>query len=208
MATFTDDEIIGVPLATAARVAHVSEDRLRSWERLELVRPAYRHQVHARKVIRIYNLPDLTAMLLIRKLEERGFSLRKIAGFVKRLEQHYERPLAELTWATSGDELVITDDNDITFGDQLDDHTRIRETLPLAELRADVRRRLDMPRSEGEVGHIERRRGVQGNRPVFKGTRIPVATVRAYINDGATDREILEAFPTLAAGDIAAARAS
>jgi uncharacterized protein (DUF433 family) len=56
------------------------------------------------------------------------------------------------------------------------------------------------------MGKIERRRKVQGSKPVFEGTRVPVDTVVRYIKRGIPDREILEAFPSLTRADIRAAK--
>lgn len=76
--------------------------------------------------------------------------------------------------------------------------------LDLEEIRTEVRRRL--PRPEALAGRIVRKRGVQGSREVFEGTRVPVETVIRYLRAGRDDQAILESFPTLLPGDIDAAR--
>jgi uncharacterized protein (DUF433 family) len=45
-----------------------------------------------------------------------------------------------------------------------------------------------------------------GHKPVFAGTRIPVAAVVTYLKRGLPVEEILEAFPQLTKADIEAAR--
>ena len=41
-----------------------------------------------------------------------------------------------------------------------------------------------------------------GSKPVFAGTRVPFSAVASFIEAGASDREILEAFPTLDDDDV------
>lgn len=44
---------------------------------------------------------------------------------------------------------------------------------------------------------VERRKGVMGGDPVFRGTRVPVRMIAAMKADGATIREIAEGYPSL-----------
>lgn len=46
---------------------------------------------------------------------------------------------------------------------------------------------------------------VLGGKPVIRGTRVPVELVLAYLGDGQTVEEIVEAFPGLTAEDVRAA---
>jgi uncharacterized protein (DUF433 family) len=46
---------------------------------------------------------------------------------------------------------------------------------------------------------------IVGGQPVFKGTRVPLKTVVASIEEGATVKEILDDFPTLSEEDVLAA---
>lgn len=43
---------------------------------------------------------------------------------------------------------------------------------------------------------------IAGGEPIFRGTRVPVATLFDYIEDGIGLDEILEDFPTLDRGDV------
>lgn len=47
---------------------------------------------------------------------------------------------------------------------------------------------------------------VMGGEPVVRGTRIPAATIAAYLRAGRTDREIFEDYPSLPVGGIDAVR--
>jgi uncharacterized protein (DUF433 family) len=52
---------------------------------------------------------------------------------------------------------------------------------------------------------IERTPGVCGGDARIRGTRIPVWLLVAYRKDGASDKELLEMYPTLTLGDLSAA---
>lgn len=56
------------------------------------------------------------------------------------------------------------------------------------------------------AGRVERRRGAMGSKPVLAGTRVPVDTVRRYLEAGRTVDQVLESFPTLTAADVEAVR--
>jgi uncharacterized protein (DUF433 family) len=61
-------------------------------------------------------------------------------------------------------------------------------------------------RDVSQAGRIERRRGVLGSKPVFAGTRIPVASVVAFLGAGRSVDEVLAAYPQLSPEDVEAAR--
>jgi uncharacterized protein (DUF433 family) len=76
--------------------------------------------------------------------------------------------------------------------------------IPLQEIVARIRGAAK--RSPDAVGRVVRRRKVMGRQPVFEGTRIPVATVVAYLKRGYTTERIIEAFPVLTPADVDEAR--
>jgi uncharacterized protein (DUF433 family) len=57
-------------------------------------------------------------------------------------------------------------------------------------------------RPAGDAGRVEKRRGVHASAPVFAGTRIRVATVQRYVQQGYQTEAILEAFPDLSVADV------
>jgi uncharacterized protein (DUF433 family) len=61
-------------------------------------------------------------------------------------------------------------------------------------------------RPAGGAGRVEKRRGVHASAPVFAGTRIRVATVQRYVQQGYQTEAILEAFPDLSVADVEEAR--
>lgn len=80
----------------------------------------------------------------------------------------------------------------------------ISQVLDLEQIRATARRAAK--ERAGVPGEVEARRATLGSKPVFAGTRIPVAAVQAYLQRGVSDEEIFEAYPLLEPADIETAR--
>lgn len=77
--------------------------------------------------------------------------------------------------------------------------------LNLEPLRGELRRAL--LRGPDQEGQIVALRRVHGSRPVFAGTRIPVATIQRLVAQGLTDDEVMQEYPRLTASDLGAVRA-
>jgi DNA-binding transcriptional MerR regulator len=200
------DAFLGVPFADAARIAEVTKRKLWYWDQTNLVRPGIRGAPGPRTTVRLYSFNDLVALFVTARLRQRGFSLqhiRKVARYLQ--DAGYEAPLAELTFATYGREIYFQHDDGSWEGDASRAQLVIRETLVLDEIRKLIRSRVARPAEA--YGKVERTRGRVGRKPLFAGTRIPVATIRRRVVRGATDKQILAAYPDLTAADIAFVRA-
>ena len=57
-----------------------------------------------------------------------------------------------------------------------------------------------------EPGRVVKRRRVHASKPTFAGTRVPVSAVEAFLREGASDEDILAAYPQLTSTDIAVVR--
>jgi len=56
------------------------------------------------------------------------------------------------------------------------------------------------------AGKVVSRRGVHLSKPIFAGTRIPVATVQRYLQAGYDTKAIIREYPSLTRADIETAR--
>jgi uncharacterized protein (DUF433 family) len=188
----------------AARIADLSRRQVDYWSRTGVVRPAIDARI-TKRPIRLYEFADLMSLMVAAELKNRGLSLQHIRVIVERLrDAGYESPLSQLTYATHGKRLYFPHPDGGWEGDALPGQGVIRQVLDLEPMRGRIlaagQRRRD------QVGKVERRKGTLGYKPVFAGTRVPVETVRRYIDAGKTAEEIIEAFPTLERADIDAAR--
>jgi uncharacterized protein (DUF433 family) len=135
--------------------------------------------------------------------------LRRIRTVVRYLRREgHKAPLRELNFAVAGRELFFQRPDGTWAGDSQPDQIVIDATisLPLDQYRAGIRRAARTARSRRDAGRIEQHRRVLGHKPIFAGTRVPVAAVIPYLQRGLPIEEILEAFPQLTKADIKAAR--
>jgi uncharacterized protein (DUF433 family) len=200
------DERTALPDKRAAEIAAISRQRLRYWEKTDLIMPDVERVISPRNVVRLYSLPRVVELVVASELRRQGISLQHIRRIIEHLRaQGYEAPLRQVRFALSGDR-VMFQHADGSWEDSRQPFQGVMwQVIDLEEIRARIRGRL--ARSSSDAGVIEKRRKVQASKPVFRGTRIPVEAVEGYLKAGKSDREIMEAFPSLTEEDIEAARA-
>lgn len=200
-----DDELIGAPLSTAARVIGISERRLVAWNERGLVCPSHLSQLGRRRVW-TFSLEDLVQGRVVKQLEDRGMHVRHIRRVVEAVRSSvHPQPLASLQWGVCADEIFVGYPDGSWVGDKRPEQNVLIETLDLDEIRSDARR-IARVRSSTAIAQVESRRGKLGSKKVFSGTRIPVDVIVDYVRSGATDRRILDGFPDLTPADIDYAR--
>lgn len=200
------ENLIAFSDARAARLAHVSIRRLRSWEETNLVVPSIKRSMSARKTVRLYQFYDLLSLLVVAQLRvEREMSLQRLRRVVAHLRTRgYAAPLRELTFATVGSEIYFQHPDGTWEGDLAPDQIVLEKTLKLDPLRARISRAA--VRDAHDAGRVVKQRGVHASAPVFAGTRIRVSTVQDYLRHGYDTASILKAFPDLLDADIDEAR--
>jgi uncharacterized protein (DUF433 family) len=200
------DDLIALPGEKAVDLAKVTLRKLRYWDITNLVRPSISKRVNARQTVRLYDFNDLIALFVTAQLRQRKFTLQHVRKVVEHLRSRgYAEPLAELRFATCGDQIYFRHPDGSWEGDIQPDQTVIAEVIDLGMIRSIIR--AGVGRSAETAGRIERRRGRQGRRPVFAGTRIPLDAVVGRLNHGQSPAEVLEAYPDLTPEDIELASA-
>lgn len=207
MGSVVDDTRLAVPAPAAARLAEISERRLRGWEERGLVHPAVERRISQRNTVRLYGFQELLEILIVRELLDHGAHPRTIGRLVDHLRGSYGRPLTQVRWAADGGRVYVQHMDGTWVGDEAPDQIVLWQVLELEPLRARIRDAVTRGRVDGDAGKIVQRRAVLGSKPVFAGTRVPVNAVLAYLERGASTERILEAFPQLTAADVDAARA-
>ena len=202
----SDDDMM-VPDKRACEIAGISPQRLRYWEKTDLIKPDIEREISSRNIVRLYSLPRLVELVVASELRHQGVSLQHIRGIISHLRrQGYESPLREVRFALSGEQ-VLFQHGDGTWEDSRRPFQGVMwQVIDLQAIRSRVQGRLQ--RSGTHAGVVEKRRKVQASKPVFRGTRVPVEAVRGYLKAGKTTKEILDAFPSLTKEDIKAAEAS
>jgi len=198
-------EVLAIPDKRAVRLARISMRRLRYWEQIGLVVPSIRQQISPRNTVRLYGFQELLELLVAAELRRRGISLQHIQRLVAHLRgSGFKAPLRELKFATHGEDVYVQDHRGNWSGDPRLDQLVFSQAVALDLLTAKLGSLSD--RDPAAAGKVVRRRGVHGSSPIFAGTRILVATVQHYLQEGFDAEAIIEEYPSLTHADIDAAR--
>jgi uncharacterized protein (DUF433 family) len=209
-----DENLVAFTRERAAELSGLSLRQLNYWRTTELLEPSTSEQVSPYRQVHLYTFADMLELLVIADLLQHKVPTRRVRKIVNRLRGYgYARPLTEVKWGVVGpagkrERLAVflqLEDGTIE-GDDMPGQTVAKGSVDMVEIRAKVQRSTQRP--EAAVGQVEKRRGTLGSKAVLAGTRIPVATIRNYLEYGASDAEILEAFPALQRADIEAVRAA
>jgi len=179
--------------------------RLWSWDRRHFVSPS--HSVRAgRPRRRLYDFRDLVSLRVAADLVAKGVRLPEIRKAVAHLrELDYKKPLAQLTFWEFEGRLYFSESETVRAG-RRPEQVLAGFMVPVPEIVTRLKERIrDLDKRP--VGEIERRRGALGGKPVIKGTRIPIASIRRLAEDGLTDAEIRDTYPDLEIADVQAALA-
>lgn len=199
------EEHLAVTRAVAARIAGLTERQVDYWANTGLIAATVDTRLSPGRRIRLYGFIDLLSLLIAAELKDRNVSLQHIRAIVAHLRSRgYTSPPAQLAFATVGRNVYFMHEDGSWEGDLRPDQVVIHEVLNLSLLRSRIA--AGARRDEALSGKVERRRGAMGSKPVLAGTRVPVATVRRYLDAGRTIDQILESFPTLTAEDVEAVR--
>jgi DNA-binding transcriptional MerR regulator len=191
----------------AARLAGIRTAKVDYWVQTGIIQPSSDQRLSPRSRVVLFDYRELLSLMVAAQLRERRISLQHIRVVVQRLrERGYGHPLAELVFATEGRKVYFQDEHGEWEAGHRPGQALIPHRLDLGMLRARIEASTARPAEA--AGQSERRRGVLGSKPVFEGTRVPVATIVRYLQAGKTQADILKAYPALTAEDIATARLS
>lgn len=186
-----------------AELAGVKSGRLSYWERTGLVSPTVSEHVSLHRTVRLYDFHDMMSVLIIAALREH-VSLQHIRQVVEYL-RHLDFCVPQIQFAIAGTRVFFQTPDGEWAGTSNPAQIVLWQTLDLVPLRARVE--AAARRDPATVGQTERRRGARGSKPVIAGTRVPVATILAFLARGATVEEVIDAYPDLEPADVERARA-
>lgn len=200
-----EDALIAVSERSAARLAGVTMRQLRYWAATGVVVPSLSETLSGRGRTRLYTFRDLLELFVAAELRSR-FPLQHIRRVLRYLrEAGYEHPLAELRFAVEGDQIYFQHPDGSWEGEHRPGQVVLSHVLLLDPLRDRIRAGVSR-RDPVLRGQVVRRRKVLGSKPVFAGTRTPVAALFPYLERRRPTKEILESFPHLSVEDVRLAR--
>jgi uncharacterized protein (DUF433 family) len=180
--------------------------QLQYWDEQAFVRPSLTaRQGRGRK--RLYSFRDLVSLKVAAQLRRHGISLqqiRKVNAHLRKLD--YRTPLAELRFFVDDGRLYFEESGTVRTGRRPEQIIAIY-AVPVGVIAHDLAGQIAKLRTRPH-GQIERRRGALGGRPLIKGTRIAVDSIRHLAEQGADEAEILAMYPDLTSNDVRAALAS
>ena len=211
-----DESVLVFTRHRAAALTGLSERQLDYWRKTDLLEPSTMEQLSPYRSVYLYDFADMLELLTIAELHRHEVPTRRIRTIVDRMRlKGYTRPLTQLRYGVAEVAprkdgkprprkllIVLTFEDGTTEGDDMPGQLIAEGAIDIRAIRARLHR--STQRNDDEVGRVEKRRGALGSKELFAGTRIPVATVRRYLADGAPVEEILEAFPALRAEDLKA----
>lgn len=197
-----DEAVMMLTRQRIARLSSVSERRLDYWEKTGLLHKTVDEGLTANRRTRLYDFQDAMTAMVLATLRER-VSLQHVRQIVQHLRL-LEYGVTEVEFAIIGQEVYFQTPDGSWGGIKDPGQIVLHQVLDLRPLRAAVLNAGQ--RSEAEHGRIVTRRGVHGSKPVIAGTRVSVRAVRAYLDAGRSEADILAAYPTLTPADVEAVR--
>lgn len=191
-------------LEQAAAVAHVSERRVVYWARKDVIVPTLVYDTTSRPYRYLYDFVDVVGLRTLGMLRDQfDLSLQQLRKAYEYLREHSDRPWSELRFWVRGKELLFTDPR----SRQVVSASRPGQTAIAIELEPVARKVRDEAqalarRNPDDIGKTDRKRNVQGNRVVVKGTRVPVQSIINLSEDGYSPEKIVRAYPSLTLDDV------
>jgi uncharacterized protein (DUF433 family) len=192
-------------LEQAARVARVSERRIRYWDQKDVLSPSLVAEAGRRTPYgRIYSFQDLVGLRTLGQLRDRHrFSLQRLRQVGSYLKKYFDRPWSTLRFYVDGKNVLFQDPN---TGDIISTSPLGQKAIPyfLDKIATETERdavKLTI-RTPDEIGQIAQNRYVLHNAPVIAGTRIPTAVIWEFHREGYDTPAILREFPRLEPIDV------
>jgi uncharacterized protein (DUF433 family) len=207
-ATEEIEGVVMVPAETAASWAGLTRQRLWHWERRGLIEPAARRSLSPRNIVRLYSFDALVELVVAAKLVAYpDISPQHLRSTLERLRRRgHHNPLRELRFAVAGNEIFFQEEDGSWEGSRKPNQMVEIRVLDLEHIKATLRKVVRRGRPKAVQGRVVTHRNVLGSKPVFDGTRIPVAAIIDFLRAGKSSTAIRRAYPRLTDLDIDKAR--
>lgn len=184
----------------------ISRHQLRYWDRTGFFVPSLAEENRRRPLSRIYSFRDVVSLQVLNTLRNEARVPLPHLREVKEKLAHLGDDLWAKTTLYVLSRKVIFDNPKSRRKEEIVSGQGILQ-IPLEVVRGNTERAVQAlwARDKAAIGRVNRKRGRVGNRPVLAGTRIPVASIKAFHRAGYTIRQIREQYPVLSDADIRAA---
>lgn len=189
--------------ADAAKLAGLTVGQLRAWSLQGVMQPSFAEIDQRVPYGKIYSFRDIVSLRVLGQLRNKHkVSLQHLRQVSDSLAH-----LGDIRWISTtlyvlGRRVVLTDPTDqqrkeIVNGQRVFD-------IPLRVVVEDTRKAIAElnRRDDSQTGKIVHGKFTLQNEPVFEGTRIPVSTIKRYIEAGFSAEAIIQEFPDITLRDI------
>lgn len=199
LGAFTDD--------MASRLTGLSVGQLRAWDKAGLISPSMADENRRLPFSRVYSFRDIVSLRVIASLRmDHGVSTQHLKQVADKLHSLGDNAWASTTLYVLNRKVVFEEPGSRRLQEVVSGQGVFKIPLKVAtaSVEADVARLFK--RSNETFGGQTAERFVMGGEKVVAGTRIPVRTIRSYLEMGLPDHRILSDYPDLRKEDIDAVR--
>lgn len=189
-----------------AHLARLSADRLAYWDRTDFFRPSLADDNRRLKYSRNYSFRDVVGLRTLSMLiNEYGIPVR----YLRKVKECLKRPQevwADTTIYILGKKVYLEEPSLDSFREPTSGQLTLKN-IPLRRVIGEVEGEvLQMrARDQSAIGKVSRDKFIARNSLVIEGTRVPVNTIKVYLDDGYSQEQIMKEFPSLTEQDIQAA---
>lgn len=187
------------------RLTQLSEVQLRDWDVAGFFKPAYASQNRRSPYSRVYSFEDVVGLRILAILRKtHKVSLQHLKAVALKLSETCDQPWSSLTLYVLNGEVHFKNPEGKVQGAVSGQYA---VPMPISSVVEDMRFQVEAlkKRHEKSVGQIERHRYVANNETVVAGTRIPISTIRSFADEGFSELEIIQQYPSLTSEDVRAA---
>lgn len=190
----------------AERLTGLSSSQLRDWDAAGFFKPSYAAENRRSPYSRIYSFEDVVGLRVLSILRlVHKVSLAHLKAVAQKLNHRTPQPWTDLTLYVLNGEVHFWNPDDGRVQGAVSG--QLAAPIPISSVVEDVRERAAKlrERDASTIGQINRHRFVAHNETVVAGTRIPVSTIRSFVDAGYSIADVLREYPTLTREDIEAA---
>ena len=198
ISAFSEDQV--------QRLTGISKRQLRYWDRTGFFRPSLAEENRRIAFSRIYSFTDVVSLRVLNVLRNQyGVSLQHLRKVAKELPQISEEKWGSTELFVLNRRVVLVEPETIQYLEIVTKQYVIG--IPLRMIVSETERDIAAlrERDKDTTGMIVRSRNVCHNAWVIAGTRVRVASVKKFANEGYTVRQIQEEYPTLTEAEIESA---
>lgn len=188
------------------RLTGVTRSQLRYWDRTQFFQPSFGYENRRVAFSRIYSFKDIAALRTISMLRnEYSVPLQHLRQVARKLQHLEDKLWTETTLYVLNKRVHFFNTSTGDIEDVLKGQYALE--LPLKKIQSEMSDEVHrlFRRSDENVGQVSRSRNLSHNAWVVAGTRVPVATIKRFAEDGFSIDEIQHEYPSLTKADIRAA---